>query len=245
MSKKEPRTPPSIIGWRCWLMTPYGGLMSHAAWLDTRWTPGLMTATCREKYIDMPKLMGPHTPPGKNCTCGLRILDTCTRMLDGIKNHPQRMNCSEKYWAGLVAKHECLAGVYEFRKKYNALWVPDIIGNVYGYGRVEPGNKAGDVPGLRPDQYVDPVGTVRVERAEIGDRIYLAPHMTRTAELREIGYKFRSAVSSLKRCYPRTKVHVGTEYGRAWIDQIAESEGIRSDREDNHRTRLLATLGEV
>lgn len=217
---------PSIIGWRCWLITPFGGLMSHAGWLDTRWTPGMITSTCREKYINMPKLMGAHTPPGENCTCGIRILDSCASMLQAIKTHPQRMNCSPRYWNGLVRAHECLAGVYEFRRKYDALWLPDVIGNVYGYGRVAPGNKPGDVPGLRQDQYVDPAGTVRVERATIGDRLYLAPHMTRTDELQNLGYRFRSAVGSLKRCYPKAKVHVGTEYGAAWIDQIAESEGI-------------------
>jgi hypothetical protein len=188
----------------------------------------MMTSTCREKYIDMPKLMGPHTPPGAKCTCGLRILDSCHSMLAGIKAHPRRMNCSEKYWAGLAAAHGPMAGVYEFRRRHNALWIPDVIGNVYGYGRVEPGNRFGDVPGLPPDQYVDPVGTVRVERAEIGDRLYLAPHLTRTAELRELGYRFRSAVGSLKRCYPKTKVHVGTEYGRAWIDEVAASEGVQT-----------------
>jgi hypothetical protein len=243
MSKKAARKPPgeepSIIGWRCWLLTPFGGLMSHAGWLDTRWTPGMLSSTCREKYINMPKLMGPHTPPGEKCTCGIRILDSCASMLDGIIAHPRRMNCSEKYWAGLVANHDPLAGVYEFRRECNALWIPDVIGNVYGYGRVEPGNKLGDVPGLLPDQYVDPVGTVRVERATIGDRLYLAPHMTRTAELQEVGYKFRSAVGSLKRCYPKTKVHVGTEYGRAWIDEVAESEGIESGWKDNRRTSVL------
>ena len=202
----------------------------------------MITSTCREKYINMPKLMGPHTPPGEKCTCGIRILDSCASMLDGIAAHPQRMNCSERYWDGLVTAHECLAGVYEFRKKYNAFWIPDIIGNVYGYGRVEPGNKLGDVPGLRSDQYVDPIGTVRVERAEVGDRLYLAPHMTRTAELQEIGYKFRSAVGSLKRCYPKTKVHVGTEYGRAWIDQVAESEGIESTGKSTSRAQVLPLL---
>jgi hypothetical protein len=64
-----------------------------------------------------------------------------------------------------------------------------------------------------------------------GDRLYLAPHMTRTAELRALGYRFRSAVAALKRCYPRTKVHVGTAYGRAWIDEIAASEGVESRKD--------------
>lgn len=199
----------------------------------------MMTSVCREKYINTPELMGPHTPPGENCTCGIRILDSCASMLDGIIAHPQRMNCSAKYWAGLVAANECLAGVYEFRKKHDALWIPDVIGNVYGYGRVEPGNKLGDVPGFLPDQYVDPVGTVRVERAEIGDRLYLAPHMTRTSELQELGYRFRSAAGSLKRCYPKVKVHIGTEHGRAWIDQIAESEGVPSTWKDSPRARRM------
>jgi hypothetical protein len=241
MSRKGTRKgeEPSIIGWRCWLLTPFGGLMSHAGWLDTRWTPGMMTSVCREKYIDTPELMGPHTPPGEKCTCGIRVLDSCASMLDGIIAHPQRMNCSEKYWAGLVAANECLAGVYEFRKKHDALWIPDVIGNVYGYGRVEPGNKLGDVPGFQPDQYVDPIGTVRVERAEIGDRLYLAPHLTRTSELQELGYRFRSAVGSLKRCYPKVKVHIGTEHGRAWIDQIAESEGVPSTWKDSPRARRM------
>jgi hypothetical protein len=225
MSKKRARKPPqetpSILGWRIWFTTPFGGLMSTAGMYEARWTRGIMGSTCLDERLNLP----PHDAPGAGCLCGVRILDTCENILNAIEDHPAQMNCALQTWYEISEQLGSM-DFFEFRERYDALWTPDVIGVVYGYGRIEPGNQVGDVPGLHPDKYVDPRGTLRVERARVGDRLYVARHLTHTDELRDVGYRTGSVVTALKRLYPKTKVHVGSRYGAEWIDEIAEKEGL-------------------
>jgi hypothetical protein len=225
-ARKPPRETPSVIGWRCWFISPFGGLMSPALATQSGWTSAEITATCPNGE----ELTGPHTPPGKDCTCGLRIFDTFETAIDVIRTDPQKSNCTPSFWWNMSLQND-LPELWGYRQRFDALSIPDVIGTVYGYGHTEPGKKLGDIPGLAPEQYVDPPGTLRVERARVGDRLYLAPHMMQTAAMHEIGYKAKSVVASLKRLYPKSKVHIGVNYGPEWLDEIAEAEDLNTEME--------------
>lgn len=186
---KDRPVPAHLTGWRWWQLTPAGYLTGwHTPYARQPW-PGHtnVTAVCNHNRGDH----GPDDAPWHDCECGLRIMPDLADLLDGIRHRPARTGITPQVWQ-VIGGHD----YHRTRQQAGVLAVPDVIGQVVVSGTVEA-----------PCPWDDPPGTLRAQRARVGDQLYVSSHLARLAPM-------------VARRYPRAQVHVGQAPGLPWLDEI-------------------------
>jgi hypothetical protein len=190
-----------LIAWRVWIL--FGAERRLASWFapsgQRYWYAGkTQTAQCvtaRGRGLAYPydtwvgKNDDPHDVPDPECTCGIR----------GMESFPALAASIRRSAAGFGALWRALGpDVFVFRRRTQALNIPDVIGQVALWGRVTD------------DSYGDDPGTRRAQYARVGDRFYLGWHVGAAAEI-------------VQATYPACDVVVSETPGPGWLDEIRDA----------------------
>jgi hypothetical protein len=187
-----------MSGWRFWMLTRHGELYSlldqsrkerYVPW------PGSIYGSVRARCVDSAE----HNAPEPGCACGVRIMPRWVDLHKAVVSQPAAAKAAGRISGDLGPVNYQWGGL-EFllwRTAEGVSYVPDVIGRVDGWGRIEKGVKS-----------VDPYGTVRAEFAGVGSFIHVSGHLA--------GY-----VPLIRRNYPLVDVHLGRARGLPWLDEIA------------------------
>lgn len=196
--------PDRVEGWRFWYLTDTLRLVSFA--MPTVWQPGRPAAAVCEPSLNKTGATNrvPHQAPDTDCNCGLRVMPALPELLAYIRQGERSPAAWLLGGETVFAKHaRTVGGPAQVRDRtyWTVLDVPDVIGRVRGSGRV-----------LRSDRSIEPgPGEIwRCELVEIGDRLYLSPHLRREAP-------------DLAEAY-QTEVVVGSTLGYGWLPQLQRHE---------------------
>ncbi len=193
-SQRWPSPSERTLGWRVWTLqgdvTLTGGFVTSLNAPIPGWSKDGFRACCMEFFLI----------PDAYCTCGVRAMVDLDVALRVLRADPRRMGVGRLSW---VAAEHFWPGYLADRTRHGVLDVPDVIGQVEGWGRQQPGNY-GDMPGG------DAPGTLRFEFGRVGRRLHLSVHLAHRAE-------------QLARKYD-VHVVVGASRGLPWLEEIADYE---------------------
>jgi hypothetical protein len=198
------------IGWRSWAIDGRGRIASLGAppgagvWDQHGVTP--VSCTFPQWWWDHPTARResaaarrPHTPPGHDCICGIRVMPQLADLLGTLAVRPDLIGMNEMLWAALDDDQ------YRELEDTGMFTIPPVIGRVDHWGRVERGARL-----------CDPRGTLRAEYARLtGPTLYLARYAARHA-------------TSIKQRHPDVEVRIGDSTGPAWLNEIATAEGVNT-----------------
>jgi hypothetical protein len=177
----RPVVPDEVTGWRWWGLNSNGRLSSLYRWPYPWWPSSGYTATCPLGDHDFDRA------PVEGCRCGARLHPSLPDLLDGMRAEP--------FAAGLREWEQVSDGYPAYRAQQGVTDVPDVIGEVVGWG-ARADTATGDVE-----------GTLRFQYARPGRVLYVSKHLAKYAH-------------KLQRTYPDAVVHVGRTRGLDWLREI-------------------------
>jgi len=179
--------PAFVTGWRWWMLTDDSYLSGfHTPHARVRWPREGIDAICNQGADDH----GPYDAPHPTCECGIRVMPRLADLIDGLIDEPARTGITPAVFRRIGSPAYLLD-----RQMHRVDRMPDVVGQVIGRGRIDAAC-----------EWDDPAGTVRVEHARVGLRLYLSPHLVGAAPLLERRYS--------------AHVYVSSKRGRDWLREI-------------------------
>lgn len=193
--------PEQVDGWRSWqYVVEGGGLVYSDGKAAEVWPVGKLSSVCVPNSRNGWR-SATHTAPAAGCFCGARLVQRVRHLTGYIR----ALKCGNILGESDLARNARRLGCYEDRRYWEVLDVPDAIGRAVGSGRLIESDRSCQ----------DPPGTWRCQYLEVGDRLYLSPHLWREAE------------NSARRY--QVEVVMLTTLGHPWLDEIVAYEAAQPD----------------